>query len=300
MKIPSFPKVFNLGHSNITDLFMDDVIVEEKIDGSQFSFGRIDGKLECKSHHATVYFEDNTSMFKEAVETVKKLEDTLNPNWIYRCEYLRKPKHNVIMYDRIPKDCLILFDINVIEKPEVYISYEDKKREAERLGLECVPLLSQGKYQGYDEFVKLLENISILGGATIEGVVIKNYNRFGRDKKVLMGKYVSQHFKEVMRSGNKKRNPSGKDVIQLLIEELKTVARWNKAIQHLKEKNELVNEPKDIGKLIGEIADDVEAEQIDYIKDKLWHWAKKDIKRGVIAGFPEYYKEKLAKKQFGE
>ena len=35
----SFPSVYAVGHAALADLFLDDVIVEEKVDGSQFSFG---------------------------------------------------------------------------------------------------------------------------------------------------------------------------------------------------------------------------------------------------------------------
>jgi len=191
MKILSYPKIYNMGHSAIRNLFLDDVIIEEKVDGSQFSFMRVVGKLECKSHHASVYLEDTTSMFKKAVDTVKKLEPILNPSFVYRCEYLSKPKHNTLIYDRVPKDYLIIFDKNVYEQPETYLSYEDKLREAERLGLECVPLLHSGKFKGYDEFCTLLDTVSILGGSNIEGVVIKNYYRFGRDGKALNGAKTS-------------------------------------------------------------------------------------------------------------
>ncbi len=35
----SYPKIYGLGHKAITELLSDNVMVEEKIDGSQFSFG---------------------------------------------------------------------------------------------------------------------------------------------------------------------------------------------------------------------------------------------------------------------
>lgn len=75
-------------------------------------------------------------------------------------------------------------------------------------------------------------------------------------------------------------------------------ARWQKAIIHLREKGQLEDSPKDIGKLIAEIQNDVLSDSIDYIKDRLWEWAAKDIKRGCVGGFPEWYKEELLKLQF--
>lgn len=35
----SYPSTFALGHRAIADLLLDPVLVEEKVDGSQFSFG---------------------------------------------------------------------------------------------------------------------------------------------------------------------------------------------------------------------------------------------------------------------
>ena len=38
----SYPKIYNLGHKYLEELFLDDVLIEEKIDGSQISFGVIE------------------------------------------------------------------------------------------------------------------------------------------------------------------------------------------------------------------------------------------------------------------
>ena len=43
--IHSYSKVYQIGHKVIRDIFNDEVLIEEKIDGSQFSFGVIDGVL---------------------------------------------------------------------------------------------------------------------------------------------------------------------------------------------------------------------------------------------------------------
>jgi len=294
--INSYPKVWNLGHAAIADLFKDNVIIEEKIDGSQFSFGIIDGKLECRSHHQQIDL-DNPGMFELAVETVRKLEPRLYSGWIYRCEYLSKPKHNTLAYDRVPNKYLIVFDINTGE--ESYVSYDKKAKEAGKLGLEVVPLLTPScKFGSYDTFKTLLYTVSCLGGQTIEGIVIKNYHRFGRDGHVLMGKFVNEKFKEQ----NQKNWKTGsyKDILTLIAMDYKTEARWNKAIQHLQERGELTNEPKDIGPLRKEINKDILTECTDEIKEKLFKWAWKNIAKEITKGFPQYYKEKLAKEQFND
>jgi hypothetical protein len=183
---------------------------------------------------------------------------------------------------------------------EAYLSYNDKQVEAHRLGLEIVPKLYEGIVSAPAELLSLLQHESILGGQKIEGIVIKNYQRFGLDKKVLMGKYVSEAFKEVHSAEWKESNPTKNDIIQKLILQLKTPARWAKAVQHLRESGTLTHSPKDIGALIKEVQQDTEAECREDIKDALYSQAMPHIKRGIIGGLPEWYKEKLMQSQFEE
>lgn len=37
--IESYPKIYNMGHAAIAELLLGEVTVEEKVDGSQISFG---------------------------------------------------------------------------------------------------------------------------------------------------------------------------------------------------------------------------------------------------------------------
>jgi len=293
----SYTEIYSVGHRAVQDIFKEDIIIEEKVDGSQLSFGLIDGELKIRSkgREFDIYAAD--MMFQAAAGTVLSLKDKLHPNWTYRGEYLNKPKHNALAYDRTPNKNIIIFDINTDE--EQYLLPEEKKQEANRLGLETVPMLWAGAVDEIGIIRTLLGTKSVLGGQLIEGVVIKNYNRFNVQKKALMAKYVSESFKEVHRQNWKSDNPSPTDVILRLVEEFKTQARWNKAIQHLKENGQLLDDPKDIGPLMKEINDDVLKECADEIKEKLFMYAWKHISRNLTRGFPEYYKEYLLKQQFG-
>ena len=292
----SYPSIFALGHRYLKHLFDDPVLVEEKIDGSQFSFGRFNGELRIKSKGKEMLVDAPEKMFQKAVDTVKELN--LHDGWTYRGEYLSKPKHNALAYDRVPKGNVIIFDINNAE--ESYLSYEDKQAESNRIGLETVPIIYQGNEVTQELIKTWLETTSILGGQKIEGVVIKNYKQFGKDKKVLMGKFVSEAFKEVHKSEWKEANPGQGDIIQRIIYMLKTPARWNKAVQHLQESGQLENSPKDIGKLINEIKTDIIKECEGEISETLYHWAIGNILRGVVSGAPEWYKEKLMEEQFNK
>ena len=307
----AYPNVFSLGHKAIKDLLSVDVIVEEKCDGSQFSFGLVEASsvdieaedksgyaLKIRSRGCVMHIDAPEKMFTKAAETVKSIAHLLTLGWTYRGEFLCKPFHNALNYDRVPKGNIIIFDVN--SGNQEYLKYADKKVEAERLGLECVPLLFSGRIGDVSTFRQFLSTTSILGGQCIEGVVVKpvNYDLYGTDKKVLMGKFVSESYKEVHRKAWGEANPAGKDIIAKLVEELKQPARWNKSIQHLREAGKLLDDVRDIGPLIKEIPEDIKKEEEDYIKEKLFGWAWQHIRRGVTAGFPMYYKELLLKRSF--
>jgi hypothetical protein len=294
--INSYPTVFAIGHRAIQDLFNGSVVVEEKVDGSQFSFGVIDGELQCRSKGKNLILDAPEKMFIKAIASVLERQNKLVPDWIYRGEYLQSPKHNTLAYGRVPVGHIIGFDI--VTGPEVYLSPEEKRAEFEKIGLETVPLLHDGAVSNISEFNEFLQRESILGGCKIEGVVVKNYSLFTQEKKVALGKYVSEAFKEVHNADWKTRNPTGKDITQELIERYRTDARWNKAVQHLRESGDLDGSPKDIGPLMKEIAVDVRRECEDEIKQILFNHFWKNIQRGVIAGLPEWYKQELAKIAF--
>jgi hypothetical protein len=297
-KLHSYPSVYQVGHAAIADIFKGEVQVEEKVDGSQFSFGVIDGKLMCKSKNVRFEPEQAEKMFLKAVETAQELEPILHPDWTYRCEYLQQPKHNTLAYERIPNKHLILFDVNT--GLEEYMSYEEKQKEAQRIGLEIVPLLYRGTINTYDQFKQFLNLTSILGGCTVEGVVIKNYNQFTKSKKVMMGKYVNEAFVEINKGDWRKRNPSGKDLTGQLILKYRTEARWNKAIQHIKENGDYEGSPRDIPKLLKEVNQDILKECKEEIMEKLFKHYWRNISKGITRGLPEWYKEQLAKEAFKE
>ena len=299
--IRSYPKVFNLGHAAMADLLGGNVVVQEKVDGSQFSFARTDsGQLLFRSKGAEIHPEAPPKLFEKGVEAVKAIRHKLSPGKIYRGEYLEKPKHNNLAYGRVPKGHIILFDIEDQEMDQRFAVPPTLVAEAERLDMEATPMIYFGlgaplSFARLEEWMALE---SCLGGQKIEGVVIKAYGRFGKDGKTLMGKHVSEAYKETHKSGWKVANPSKGDVIAALIGAYRTDARWEKAVQHLRDDGKLDNSPKDIGPLLGELAQDIHAECGEEIRERLYKWAMKGIMRGVQAGFAEWYKNRLARSQF--
>lgn len=283
----SYGSPINMGHKLVKDILGYHVVIQEKIDGSQVSFGVKDGELFVRSKNSNRDLGES-GMFKKAIDTAKALD--LVEGWTYRGEYLMKPKHNTKKYSRVPKKNIILFDID--KGQEDYIPYPAMQNEAERLGLEVVPLLSSGNGITLDVIKELLDAESILGETKVEGVVIKAYGYYNpASKKLLMAKYVSPKFKERHQKDWKKRNPGA---VEKVVESFNQEAIWLKAIQHLRDEGELQNAVQDIGPLIHEIQRDVLDENEEFIKDTLFKHYKKDITRGVKRGFPEWYKERLA------
>ena len=292
----SYPSIYNIGHRAVQTLFDSPVLIEEKVDGSQFSFGVFNGEVKCRSKGAKLIVDAPEKMFAVAVNQVLSIKDKLIDGWTYRGEYLKTPKHNTLAYDRVPTGNIIIFDVNTGE--EVYLPYADKKAEAERLGFETVPIIYEGMVQSASELRDLLERVSILGGQKIEGIVVKNYDQFGPDKKALFGKFVSEAFKEVHQGEWKKNNPTGADILQQIITSLRTPARWSKAVQHLKESGSLEGSPRDIGNLIKEAQSDIKKECMDEITKALLSYYMPQIMRGVVGGLPEWYKQQLLEGQF--
>lgn len=297
-KINSYPSVYAIGHKAIENIFSSPVIVEEKIDGSQFSMAMIDSELVCRSKGKQLVIDEPEKMFAKAVRTAKHVSMILMPGWVYRCEYLQKPKHNTLAYDRTPDGNLIIFDI--MRGEEDYLPPIEKLREARRLDLECVPVLYTGMVDDFGAFKALLQTDSVLGGSKVEGLVVKNYSIFTREKKIAIGKYVSEAFKEKHANDWKKRNPTDRDIVTRIIAEYRHEGRWEKAVQHLRDAGNLECSPRDIGALMREVPADVLKECEDEIKAALFrhHWPA--IKRGITGGLPEWYKDRLAQSAFEE
>lgn len=292
MNICTYPSIYAIGHKAAADILLGDYTVEEKIDGSQFS-AMVDheGNLHCRSKGALINIDESPKLFAPAVNTMKELIGLLVPNTVYRGEAICKNKHNVLEYGRVPSGGLILYDID--DNLSTFYNREAKEAEAKRLGLEVVPAFDY-KITSIDDIKEFIKRESCLGKSEMEGIVIKNYDRFTIDKKVMMAKYVSEAFKERHMKDWKSSNPSSIGIIENIITALRTEARWNKAIQHLRDDGRLLDDPKDIGPLMKELSVDTLKEEAEFIKEKLFEYAWPKVAQGVQKGFAQYYKEQLA------
>lgn len=285
--ISGYPSIHHLGHRDIADLFNGPVRVEEKIDGSQFSFAKIDGYLRFKSKGAEVSRGD-PHMFKAIVDHLVEREQDVQEGIVFRGEFLQKPKHNLLAYDRTPRGHLALFDV---QGEATWSERSTIEMWAEHLDLEAIPLLHDGVIESREELVAMLDRVSVLGGQKIEGVIIK--------RMPLVGKLVGEAFKEVRSSkGGKTGGLRLGDPAEDIGERYRCEARWRKAIQHLRDENRLSDDPRDIGPLIKEIHADIQKECREEIVEALIKEFMPRVLKRTIIGFPEWYKDQLTRQQF--
>jgi hypothetical protein len=294
--------LFNIGHRMALPLFDGRLItIQEKVDGSFFAFGVFDGVLKCRSRNNEINVDAPETLFKAAVETAKALAPALNEGWTYRGEYLAKPRHNGLAYNRVPKQHVILFDIAFAE--ESFANYLTLQVEAARLDLEVVPEFYIGPLTDPGFLKTYLDRESILGGQLIEGVVVKPVEQvlFTTENKRVVGKYVSEAFREVQKGHWKTDNPGKSEILDEIGSTLGTPARWQKAILRLREAGQYTGTPADIGPLIKSIQSDVVKEEKEDIAQKLFSWAwKKQLSRACTSGFPEWYKQRLIDEAFAD
>ena len=297
-KTAAFPKILHIGDKQILDLFEGEVEITEKLDGSQFGFGKTpEGELIIRSKGREITIDTVDKLFFPAVTYINSIADRIPNGWFFYAETLHAPQHSTLAYDRVPKNYIALFAVYEIEQ-RLFHNYDAIKYQAELLEVDVVPLL----YRGIATATGVLDMVkgtpSYLGGQNIEGVVVKAYKPWlflGQiPLSVMSGKYVTEEFKEVHQKDWSKLN-TGKGKFEVLKENYRTEARWNKAIQHLKERGELTGTPKDIGALIKEVRVDIETEEKENIKDVLWAIYKEDILKYSVFGLAQFYKEQLVK-----
>jgi hypothetical protein len=296
--IKAFPKIFAIGTDYIRDIFDGTVEVTEKIDGSQFDFGKVNGELFMRSKGKMIIPDAPEKMFNKAVDYVQTVADLMPNNTVFYSEYLKTERHNTLHYGRVPRNNLMLFGVSDTFGSKFNMGTAEY---SDILGIEHVPVIHYGQIGSASELVSLLETESILGGCKIEGVVVKNYAKQfllgGQPMPLMMGKFVSEAFKETNQK-TWKGEKTGKGKWETFCEGYRTEPRWHKTIQHLRDSGDLENSPRDIGKLIKEIQRDIIEEEKPAIMEFLFKEFGGELLRKAIGGFPEWYKQQLLERSF--
>lgn len=318
-RISSYPKVYNFGHPGLGALVRtpDTVVtVEEKLDGSQISFGinPVSGEVVIRSKGADINPADPPKLFGLAVEGIKTAAyaGRLRTGYVYRGEAICSRRHNSLQYDRFPETGVVLYDIEAWDDvTQAYTLLRTNRASmAAEAGFEFTPVHLVATLQevfGSDmnaALEKLLEIPPMLGGAYSEGVVIKAHDLFGVDGKFLAGKFVRPEFRE-LNDKTWKSAPRGdgtgweRNFAAAVMTQVNRVARWQKALQHLRDTGALTGEPRDIPVLMQYVSTDGQEELtpvIEAMAKKAW----KSVSKGLTAGLAEWYKQKLVDEQAAE
>jgi hypothetical protein len=202
---------------------------------------------------------------------------------------MAKAKQNALAYDSVPAHNVVLFDCFY----DGAWRYDLLKKYASLFGMSLAPVLHEGVVT-VEALRELLATESYLGGQKIEGVVIKNMGQSiivnGKPQPVIT-KLVRAEFKET----NKVEHKSDSVFVRAteLIESYRSEARWQKALQHLRDDGAIEDQPRDIAALIREVQCDILDEETENIKAALFAIYKKDLLRNATRGLPEWYKSAL-------
>ncbi len=159
-----------------TRVFGSDVIVEEKIDGSQLVFmvSSTTGTLNIVTKKGSEIKEDDKD-FGVAITEINKMKAHVKPGWVYIVEFLRAKQHNKVKYNEIPQRNLFLSDVTM--KNNGYLSRWVREKEARRLGIEATPLIWEPTAHEPKLTKMIMKDLfnepAYLGGLLIPGLVVK-------------------------------------------------------------------------------------------------------------------------------
>jgi len=300
--IKSYPKVLQIHQLEMmggVKLSEEEWVIEEKADGSLFKCAIENGKINIGSKSVDMIIQNERiipqKMFLKGIDYVLENKEkflSYSEGTVFYFEYLDKPKHNTLCYERVPKNNLMLFDVRL---PSGFMIPQDLGIVADVLGVEAVPILGVAELESVDDLEEILKQTSFLGGPALEGVVLKNYQKL-REREPNFGepvfaKWVREDFKELNHKEWKKEGKQ--DIMLKLMDKYATKPRWEKAVQHLKDGGKIENELKDLALIIPEVIRDTLEEEEESIKNMLWEEYKKDFSRRLTSGLPEWYKRKL-------
>lgn len=226
-EMKKYTKVIRFDQEKYQDILESGyIIVQEKLDGANASFAwnETTNQIDVFSRNCLL---DEENDLRGYYAWAKQLDEKLvkrNSHYIYFGEWLIKHK----LHYGSHMDQFYLFDIFDKEKRK-YLPFDIVRQEAERFGLNIVPVFYEGPTKPIEE-LKQFVGKSFLGEVG-EGIVIKNVtyeDHFGHQIYV---KIVSDTFSEKLKT----KKPKDQTVTQeeLFIETFLTPARVEKFLYKL-------------------------------------------------------------------
>lgn len=304
MTIPKLPKVQRV--DRVPGLFDGDVVVMEKVDGSQFRIKLTPDGWDCGSKSVNGKDNIDKSMFDIAIKEAERIWNIYtSTEWVDKygamylyCEYLRHMKHNTLEYSRVPENHLYLFNV-MVDCPGGFKPldprYTGTLRDIARV-FEIDPpnILHTGK-ASVDLLDRLLETESYLGGCKVEGVVVYNYSRTYTNIPQwigfpLMGKYVRPEFTEL---NNENWSKIKKPVVERVIEKYITPQRFEKVIAHLKEQGLIEGHMRDMKYIYDEFFADLYNEEECTLMFEIYNAVMSQVEHRAKKILTKWYTDRL-------
>lgn len=219
--------IVRLGHKSTLDVLKvgDNIVIQEKIDGANASFRRIDDKIQAYSRNNPLSEENTLGGFYDFTQSLPV--DRLLDGVIYFGEWLNPHK---VKYPEYQKQ-FFLYDIYNTFTNE-YVNFSMVKDEAKRLGLNLIPIFYEGEYQSFEHLQSFVGK-SELGGKlgdieTGEGIVVKNVDYTDRFGNQIFVKLVTDAFREVQKQKPAKDPKIAQTAEQRFVDATVTEARVEK------------------------------------------------------------------------
>ena len=302
--LSSYGKVRPFNDPDLEGLLEEPCYIQEKIDGSQFSFTVTpENNLITRSRGAILNLQQPQKLFLPAICTVKALYEAnrLPTGLIFRGEAVSTPRHNKLDYQVVPPGNIVLYDVYDSQSNKELHNSEVAKW-AKTFNLLYAPILKTYENPKIDLSIEILKNLvtsttsCINPSVSVEGVVIKRCNSTFMDKTGEIGraKYVSEDFQELQNTKKSIAENQFTDLAPIFAPE----PRKYKLIQRLKESGEWTGTMKDMAKMVPMLIEDVEQECMEELKNMVYLAVRKKVRQGIQTGLAQWYKEKLMEKAF--
>lgn len=281
MKWKKYIKIRALGTDETEGIFEGTCVVQEKVDGANFSFYVENNKLLVASRNMVMVDKKNSGNWKAILpvtEAYNQHKDKFNPNYLYVGESTQR---HTISYTDIPN--FIGYDI-WNDETESFLDWKEAKIEFESIGLSFIHV--HFEREGSEITIEELEECikhSLYKEGDAEGIVIKNYSKLNKYDNPLFAKIVTDSFKEQNRAVFKGTNQPTKEGNSTIIiaSTYSTEARIEKIIHKLVDEGNKLDMSM-IPVLFNAVAEDIfeeNAVEIYHTFDKI------DFKhlRGIVA-----------------
>ncbi len=272
-----WPKINNLGEGSTSVLFDEQVVIEEKIDGSNISvmfdynFG-----IKANSRRGVIDIDNPPASCRNGIAHLINVSHMLSPNVTYFFECRDSIESHHTPYKRIPLNGLVLLDI--IDFADWY-TVGEKQLIARALNCDEPYITKLEPPWSLNELADIIEKDSMLGN-NMEGVVVKTIDKSER----IMAKLVRDEYREYFIP-----NVYECDNTSSIVAEI----RFEKIVQKMLDAYELKNDRSDIGKIITAVWKDI----CDEESEKLSELTKDQIKlvrNNINNHVTIWYKAKLA------